>query len=81
MKKLATIGVVVAALVAPATASAQSRHNVPSCCREPIFQHGKNISLRGPQVFRNAVTVWVRDPISGRSVAIPYGKWRTEDPR
>ena len=82
MKKLAIIGLAVAGLVAPSTAVAgQYRHHLPSCCQEPIFQNGKNVSLRGPQVFRNTVTVWVRDSISGRLTPIPYGKWRTEDGR
>jgi hypothetical protein len=82
MKKLAIIGLVVAGLVTPASAAAgQLRHHVRSCCREPIFQHGKNISFRGEQVFRNTVTVWVHDPISGRVTPIPYGKWRTEEGR
>ncbi len=82
MKKLAIIGLVVAGLAAPSTAAAaQYRHHVRLCCEEPIFQHGQNVTLRGPQVLRNTVTVWVRDPVSGRLTAIPYGKWRTEETR
>ena len=49
--------------------------------KAPIFQKGKNVTLRGPQVFKNTVTVWVRDPATGKVTAIPYGKWRTEDGR
>jgi hypothetical protein len=80
MRKLAIIGLVVAGLAAPSTAAAgQYRHHVRSCCQEPIIQLGKNVTLRGPQVFRNTVTVWVRDPVSGRITPIPYGKWRTEE--
>jgi hypothetical protein len=80
MKKLAIIGLVVAGLVAPSTAAAgQYRHHLRSCCQEPIFQHGQNVTLRGPQVFRNTVTVWVRDPATGRVTPVPYGKWRTEE--
>jgi hypothetical protein len=32
-------------------------------------------------VFRNSVTVWVRDPVTGRVTPVPYGKWRTEETR
>ncbi len=82
MKKLAIIGLVVAGLVAPSTAAAgQNRHHVRSCCKEPVFQYGKNVTLRGPQVFKNTVTVWYRDPVSGQITPIPYGKWRTEQAR
>ena len=82
MKKLAVIGIVVAGLVAPAATSAgNAKAHRRSCCSEPIFQHGKNVSLRGPQVFKNTVTVWMRDPVSGTVTAIPYGKYRTEDTR
>ena len=83
MKKLAVVGVVVAGLIAPAATSAASnaKAHKRTCCSEPIFQQGKNVSLRGPQVFRNTVTVYVRDPVSGKVTAIPYGKYRTEDTR
>jgi hypothetical protein len=82
MKKLAIIGVVVAGLLTPASAAAGNlRHHLRSCCKEPIFQYGKNVTLRGPLVFTNTVTVWVRDPVTGRVTAIPYGKWRTEETR
>lgn len=82
MKKLAIIGLVVAGLAASSTAAAgQYRHHLRACCQEPVFQHGKNVTLRGPQVFKNTVTVWVRDSVSGRITPIPYGKWRTEETR
>jgi hypothetical protein len=83
MKKLAIIGAVIAGLVAPTTSAVAgpSRHHLRPCCTEPIFRLGKNVSLRGPLVFKNTVTVWVRDPVSGRVTPIPYGKWRTEDGR
>jgi hypothetical protein len=82
VKKLVIIGALIAGLIAPASAVAkQSRHHVRPCCTEPIFRLGKNVSLRGPLVFKNTVTVWVRDPVSGRVTPIPYGKWRTEDGR
>jgi hypothetical protein len=80
MKKLAIIGAIVASLVASTSATAgHSRHHLRPCCTEPIFRLGKNVTLRGPLVFKNTVTVWVRDPVSGRLTPIPYGKWRTRD--
>ncbi len=82
MKKLAIIGVVVVGMTVPPAATAGNlRHHLPSCCESPIFQHGKNVTLRGPQVFENTATVWVRDAVTGRITPIPCGKWRTEDGR
>jgi hypothetical protein len=80
MKRIATIGAVVAALVVSASATAgNARHHARSCCREPIFQKGQNVSIHGPHVFRNAITVWVNS--NGSLIAVPYGKLRTEDGR
>jgi len=80
MKRLVTIGLVVAGLVVSASATAgNARHHARSCCQEPIFRQGENVSIHGPHVFRNAITVWVS--INGRQIPVPYGKLRTEDGR
>jgi hypothetical protein len=77
MKKLAIIGILVAGLAAAPAALAVNRPQL----QEPIFQKGKNVTTRGAQVFKGTVTVWYRDPATGRITPIPYGKWRTEDGR
>ncbi len=90
MSKLAIIGIVIAGLATPATAAANHgaakarphhRQTVRSCLQAPIFPPGKDATMCGPQVFRNGITVWVRDPATGVIVPISGGKWRTEDGR
>jgi hypothetical protein len=90
MTKLAIIGLVIAGLASPATAAtihgATRAHPyradaVRACMHAPVFAPGKNATLCGPRVFRNGITVWYRDPVSGTIVPIPGGKWRTEDGR
>ena len=88
MTKLAIIGLVIAGLASPATAAtihgakrAHSQHAVRACMHAPVFAPGKNATLCGPRIFRNGITVWVRDSASGAIVPIPGGKWRTEDER
>jgi hypothetical protein len=90
MTKLAIIGLVIAGLATPATAAGNHgakrahpyrAHAVRVCLHAPVFKPGKNVTLCGPRVFRNGITVWVRDPATGTIVPIPGGKWRTEDGR
>jgi len=77
-------------VVTPATAALsqgakqahpQQAKAVRACLHGPVFAPGRNATLCGPQVFRNGITVWYRDPASGTIVPIPGGKWRTEDGR
>jgi hypothetical protein len=88
MSKLAIIGLVIAGLASPAMAAnihgakrahPQHAYALRVCLHAPVFPAGKNATLCGPRVFRNGITVWVRDPASGAIVPIPGGKWRTED--
>ena len=89
MSRLAIIGIVLAGLVAPATAAGNlgakrahaQRQAVRACLHAPVFPAGRNATLCGPRVFRNGITVWVRDPATGTIVPISGGKWRTEDGR
>ena len=90
MSKFAIIGLVIAGLASPATAAnihgVKRAHPyradaVRACMHAPVFAPGKNATLCGPRVFRNGITVWVRDSASGTIVPIPYGKLRTEDGR
>jgi hypothetical protein len=81
--KLAIIGVVIAGLVAPATAVGGNgarkahphyRQTVRACLQvRPIFPPGKNTTVCG-------LTVLVRDPATGAVIPVPMGKWRTEVP-
>jgi hypothetical protein len=82
MTKLAIIGIVLAGLVAPATAAGNhgakiayaQRQTVRACLQvRPIFPPGKNATVCG-------LTVWVRDPATGAVIPVPMGKWRTEVP-
>jgi hypothetical protein len=83
MSKLAIIGIVIAGLVAPATAAGSNgarrahlhyRQTVRACLQvQPIFPPGKNAAVCG-------LTVWVRDSASGTVIPVPMGKWRTEVP-
>ena len=90
MSKFAIIGLVIAGLASPATAAnihgAKRAHPyradaVRACMHAPVFAPGRTVTLCGPRVFRNGITVWVRDPATGTIVPIPGGKWRTEDGR
>jgi hypothetical protein len=80
MVKLAIIGIVVAGLVAPATAAGTHRAKIAraqaarACLQvRPIFPPGKNATVCG-------LTVWVRDPATGAVIPVAMGKWRTEVP-
>jgi hypothetical protein len=82
MTKLAIIGLVIAGLAAPATATAShgarkahllQAHTLRACLQPPIFAAGKNATVCG-------LTVWVRDPSTGAVIPVPMGKWRTEVP-
>jgi hypothetical protein len=86
MSKLVPIAILIAVLTiaAAATAGYRARPNhiriVRSCVQGPVFPPGKNSTLCGPQVFRGTMTVWVRDPATGKVTPVPSGKWRTEVP-
>ena len=81
--KLAIIGIVIAGLVAPATAAGSNgarrahphyRQTVRACLQvQPIVPPGRNATVCG-------LTVWVRDSASGAVIPVPMGKWRTEIP-
>ena len=81
ISKLAIIGIVIAGLVAPATAAGSNgarrahphyRQTVHACLQvRPIFPPGKNATVCG-------LTVWVRDPRPGRSSPC---RWASGAPR
>jgi hypothetical protein len=78
--KFAAIGVLIAALAAPAAAvghRARQHHAraASSCQSGPVFLSAKDYTFCGPQLYRGTVTVWVRDPQTGRVVAVPRGGW------
>ncbi|HSD23078.1 MAG TPA: hypothetical protein VLB79_01995 [Solirubrobacterales bacterium] len=74
MYKLATIGFLIAALAAPASAAGQgarARHARAqiSCPQAVVFPPGRNYGMCGHRL-------WVRNPQTGQVEAIPF--WRLQ---
>jgi hypothetical protein len=85
MYKLATTAVLTAVLAAPAAAvghGAQHAARAARLCNNgPVFlSAARDYTFCGPQVFRGTVTVWVRDPETGKIVPVPGSRWKADPP-
>jgi hypothetical protein len=74
MYKLAALGVLIAALAAPASAVGQRAHQLrvqPPCPQNAVFQPGRNYAMCDGRF-------WIREPQSGKVVRVPF--WRLQRP-
>lgn len=74
MYKLAALGVLIAALAAPANAVGQRAHQLrvqPPCPQNAVFRPGRNFAMCDGRF-------WIREPQSGKVVPVPF--WRLQRP-
>jgi hypothetical protein len=74
MKKLATIGALIAALAIPASAAGQRAHLVRAraqtlCPQTVVFPPGRDYAVCGGRF-------WIRDPQTGRVMSVSF--WRLQ---
>ena len=77
MYKLVALGVLIVALAVPTSAFGQgvrpSQALARASCLQPlVFHHGRNYAMC-------AGRFWIRDPQTGKVVAVPF--WRLQQPQ